>query len=163
MRWWDRRLNRTKKGATMPTRRLSDYYSFRLFVSFLLATALMFALLMAFVPSKSSGNIPPTGPIIEDATPSVPKQTVPPTCQDFAAETKANRIEGWRRILWEGLKTSGAPKEGIQCAINTGRVYAFDDAIEIGCRSGGAFHEVFMAEMNRHLIPCGFQMQRNNP
>ena len=123
----------------------------------------MFALLMIFVPSKSGANIPPTGPGITETAPAVPEQTVPPTCQDFASEPKAQRVEAWRRLLWDGLATSGAPKEAIQCAIDNTRVRAFDDAIELGCRSGGIFQEVFMAEMNQHLVPCGFQIQRNNP
>jgi hypothetical protein len=143
----------------MPKRRLSDYYSFRLFVSFLLSLALMFSILL-ILSHKSSGNIPPPGPIVEE-TPAVPEQTVPPTCQDFASEPKGTRVESWRRLLWDGLATSGATKEAIQCAIDSHRVRAFDDALEVGCLSGGAFSEVFMAEMNRHLVPCGFEIRRN--
>ena len=146
----------------MPKRRLSDYYSFRLFVSFLLSVALMFALLMIFVP-KSSGNVPPPGPGIEERIPATPQQTVSPTCQDFASEPTARRIETWRQLLWGGLATSGATKEAIQCALDPNRIAALDTAIKVGCRSCGAFHKVFIAEMNRHLIPCGFQLQRNNP
>ncbi len=147
---------------TTGKRRLSDYYSFRLTICFLLSLVITLALLLIFVPARSSGNIPPPGPGIAETAPAVPEQaTVPPTCQDFASEPKGTRVEAWRRLLWDGLSTSGAPKEAIQCAIDHHRVRAFDDALEVGCLSGGAFSEVFLAEMNLHLVPCGFEIRRN--
>lgn len=139
---------------TTGPRRLSDYYSFRLTVSFLLACVITLALLLIFVP-KSDANVPP--PNITQPEPK-PAQAAP-TCQDFASETQAVRVESWRRIFWDGTATSGAPKHAIECAIDYERITAFDTALEVGCKSGGNFQEVFLAEMARHLIPCGFQLQ----
>ncbi len=146
MRWWDRRLQQKVHTMSKPPSRL-----IRFGACAILASILMFIVLVAV---SARANIPPNEP------PAQSTENAPPTCQDFASEAKAIRIESWRRLFWDGLATSGAPKHAIACAIDHDRVNAFDDALEVGCKSGGAFPEVFIAEMNRHLVPCGFELQR---